>query len=108
MIGMHPGVLRELVDVVTKTLSMIFEKSWQLGEVPGDGKEDSVTPFLKGRKDNPGNCWLVSLTSVQGKIMEQILLESMLGDVEEGGETGQTVVVACSTSFETKSLSWTK
>ena len=82
--GMHPRVLRELVDVIAEPLSIIFERSWRTGEVPEDWRKASVTPvFKKDKKEDPGNYRPVSLTCILGKVMEQLILEAIIKQVEE-------------------------
>ncbi|CAM5111572.1 unnamed protein product [Natator depressus] len=82
--ALHPRVLKELANVIAEPLAIIFENSWRSGEVPDDWKKANVVPiFKKGKKEDPGNCRPVSLTSVPGKIMEQVLKESILKHLEE-------------------------
>ncbi|CAM4571986.1 unnamed protein product [Caretta caretta] len=81
---LHPRVLKELAAVIAEPLAIIFENSWRTGEVPDDWKKANVVPiFKKGKKEDPGNYRPVSLTSVPGKIMEQVLKESILKHLEE-------------------------
>ncbi|KFQ10549.1 hypothetical protein N330_09456, partial [Leptosomus discolor] len=73
--GIHPRVLRELSEALTKPLSIIYQQSWLTGEVPVDWKLANVTSiYKKGQKEDPENYRPVSLTSVPGKVMEQIIL----------------------------------
>jgi len=81
--GIHPRVLRELVEELAKPLSIICQQSWLTGEVPDDWMIASVTPiYRKGWKEDPGNYRPVSLTLVPGKVMEWFILSALTGHVK--------------------------
>ncbi|KAK4815141.1 hypothetical protein QYF61_017582 [Mycteria americana] len=76
--GIHHRVLKELVDVMAGHLSIIYQRSWESGEVPTDCKLANVIPIdKKGVREDPGNYRPISLTSVPGKIVEKIILGSI-------------------------------
>ncbi|KFV58180.1 hypothetical protein N341_12109, partial [Tyto alba] len=82
--GIHPRVPREPTDVVSKPLSVIFEKSQQSGKVPSDWKRGNIKLIFKnGKKEDSGNYQPVSLTSVPSKIMKQILPEDTSMHMED-------------------------
>jgi len=79
-----PRVLRGLVEELAKPLSIICQQSWLTGEVPDGWRITSVTPiYKKGWKEHPRNYRPVSLTSVEGKIMDRIILSMLNGHVKD-------------------------
>lgn len=56
---------KELADTITRHLLIIFEQSWESGD---------VLVFNEGVKDDPGSYRPVSLTPVPGKIMEMMII----------------------------------
>ena len=82
--GLHPRVVGELVGVLAEPFSAIYQRSWLSGEVPEDWRLANVTAiYNKGCKEDLGNYRPVSLTSVPGKVMEQIILGEITRHVHD-------------------------
>ncbi|KAK4829490.1 hypothetical protein QYF61_004980 [Mycteria americana] len=61
-----------------------MQQSWLTGEVPVDWRLVNVTPiYKKGQKEDPGSYRPVSLTSIPGKLMEQIILSAITRHIED-------------------------
>ncbi|KAK4830263.1 hypothetical protein QYF61_009356 [Mycteria americana] len=59
------------------TFGITEENSFEM-KVPKDWRKANITPiFKKGRKEDLGNYRLISLTSVPGKLMEQLIPETI-------------------------------
>ncbi|GAB0186325.1 mitochondrial enolase superfamily member 1 [Grus japonensis] len=79
--------------------------SWRIGKVLEDWRKANVTVVFKtGKKENPGNYRPVSLTSIPGKVMEQLILGVINKHVEEkkfirSGQHGFTKGKSCLTNL---------
>ncbi|GAB0209834.1 hypothetical protein GRJ2_003449100 [Grus japonensis] len=82
--GIHTRVQRELVEVLTKALSIIYQQSWLTREVTVEWRLANVMPiYKKGQKEDLGNYRPVTLTLVPGKVMEQIILSAITRHVQD-------------------------
>lgn len=68
--GTNLRIHKELANIIMKHLLIIFEQSWESGEVP---------VFKRGKKDDPGNNRPVRL--MPSKIMEMMMI--ILGGIEK-------------------------
>jgi len=60
-------------------LAELFTKSFKTGYIPERWKLAYITPiFKKGNSSDPANYRPISLTSIVGKLMEQIIKSSMM------------------------------
>jgi len=59
--------------------------------VPGDWKKANVTPiFKKGKEEDPESYRLVRLTFIPGKVMKQLMLETISMHMKDKAMTGSS------------------
>ena len=74
-----PRVIYELGRELSVPLSILFNKSLELGKIPLEWKNANVVAiFKKGTKSNPGNYRPVSLTCVTCKILESVIRDAIV------------------------------
>ena len=74
--GLHPKALKELTNVITEPLTIIFNVSKDTGIVPNIWKLGNIVALFKKKKEpktDPGNYRPVSLTSIICKLMEKLV-----------------------------------
>jgi hypothetical protein len=81
--GINASMLQLHPELTAECLSIIYNKSFSLGQVPARWKEANVVPLHKtGDRKFPGNYRPVSLTSIPCKIMEHIILHKLNEELE--------------------------
>lgn len=82
--GIHPLLLRNVAEQISRPLTILYNKSINSGEVPEDWRKANIIPIYKnGPRNEPGNYRPVSLTSVVCKILERIIKERLTHYLDE-------------------------
>ena len=75
----HPRILKELKNELTKPLTLLFIASIEQEKIPDDWRNDNVSAiYKKGNKKLPNNYRPVSLTSICCKILEQLVRDDLI------------------------------
>lgn len=83
---LHPRVLKHLAAEIAPSLTVIYNKSLQTGEVPQDWRKANIAPiFKKGERYIAANYRPISLTCVASKIMEHIVTRHIVNHLERNG-----------------------
>ena len=81
--NIKPIVLKNLHLVIAPTLQVIFEKAYTTQQTPEEWRKAYVTPiYKKGKREDPANYRPVSLTCVVSKLMEHIIVSSLMRHME--------------------------
>ena len=77
--NIHPRILKELTVEIAPSLTLIFPKSHETGEIPKDWVKANVSPIFKhGQKYLASNYRPISLTCIASKLMEYILVSNIM------------------------------
>ena len=81
--GWHPIFLKNIADLISLPLSILFQKSLDEGLLPPDWLKAIVTAIhKKGKKNLPENYRPVSITSIICKLMESIVRDRVVEHME--------------------------
>jgi len=82
--GISTRYLKEMANIISPCLRIIFTRSYETGVTPADWKRANICPiFKKGERYKASNYRPVSLTSIVSKIMEHCIVSNLLDHLEE-------------------------
>jgi len=76
-------LLKELADVIARTLSIILDGSRQVGEGPKHWREANVTPLLEWQEGGPVELEASQIASIPWKVREQFIRENTSRHLED-------------------------
>lgn len=82
--NLTPRILNELHLELTPAVTLLFQRSMELGQTPSDWKHAFVCPiYKKGARHNPANYRPISLTCILCKLLEHIVVSNLMSHLEE-------------------------